>query len=555
MPKPFKGPLLSACLLLAVIVLILPSFSSLTRFGSTEQTDPYEQFSAEVLLNRGDIEYDIDLLNEYVEDGQMDLYEVGAPELIVQEAGVEEETPSEEDDELDFPYGDYYLYSSHGDPDITVVLTEIDDTMKAEPFFPGISLKGLSVSLVVPSKMEMFQNEVKRAKADLGSPLSLNETVGYFMESRGYFTFHMRDTEGIHFGYGIINGTTEIYIFNRTSNETSWSGLETGIVAVLDKDTPVDTVDRDIRDLLDELGLNSTVWTGTYGTGFREEERLVADIEGGLGSLDWRALMSSELDWLVEHEIVDGLTQEDIADISDLSGSGVSGINNRIIFDDGAWKTFDEIGTIPTLGGGFEQTGANSRYNLGKEPRPVPTGLKRDRQDIRPIIVLIGSIILVLIIVSILLSLYARHKRNELLENMNRKHLIDIIKEKPGIHFSELQRELDLKQGVLSYHLNVLEKNELIKSVQDGTFRRFYLYDDKIEFEFRLHEMQKNILFIISQRPGITQSNISKKLGRNRMVVNYHLKILLETGILHMEREGRETHCYLTDAGYHWAGA
>jgi len=258
---------------------------------------------------------------------------------------------------------------------------------------------------------------------------------------------------------------------------------------------------------------------------------------------------------MVYNDILEGLTDEDIADISDLSGGGRSGINYRMIYEKGTWKTFDEIGSIPTLGGSFEKTEATSRYDLGSEPRPVPVGLRENEYDIRPVLAIIGSLILLMIIVLLLLTMYARHRRSELLDNMNRKHLFEVIKEKPGIHFSELQRELDLKQGVLSYHLNVLEKNELVKSVQDGTFRRFYLYDEKIEFEFRLHEMQKKILFIISQRPGITQSNISKRLGRNRMVVNYHLKILLETGILHMEREGRETHCYLTEAGYHWTGA
>jgi len=148
---------------------------------------------------------------------------------------------------------------------------------------------------------------------------------------------------------------------------------------------------------------------------------------------------------------------------------------------------------------------------------------------------------------------YARRKESELMDNANRKRLFEIIKERSGIHFSELQRELDLKQGVLSYHLNILEKNELIRSVQDGIYRRFYLYDEKIGPEFRLHEMQRKIIYIVQQRPGITQTKISRRLGRSKIVINYHLRILIEVGILLMEREGRETHCYIIDNGYNLA--
>jgi predicted transcriptional regulator len=224
------------------------------------------------------------------------------------------------------------------------------------------------------------------------------------------------------------------------------------------------------------------------------------------------------------------------------------------VYDNGSWKTFDEIGTIPFLGGGYEDGGISSRFNVDNDPYPIPPGREPDDENYEWIIFIAVGVTVAVILIGVVIG-YARYQRSELLNNLNRKKMYEMIKARPGIHFSELQRELDLKQGVLSYHLNVLEKNEFVKSIQDGTYRRFYLFDDKIELEFRLHEMQEKILMVISQKPGITQSKISKALGRNKMVINYHLKILLETGILHMEREGRETHCYIDDPTYLMAAA
>ncbi|MGA1872903.1 MAG: winged helix-turn-helix transcriptional regulator [Thermoplasmatota archaeon] len=550
------GPLL---LLLSLSLFILISAGPsicLIMDEPVNERDPYEQFSTEVLLNADGVAYDISLLDDYVEDGQMRYIDVGYPVLRREEAGEGmEPLTGEPEEEFDFPPGEYYLYASHEVSEIAVILTDVDDTRLAEPFFPDLSLKGLSVSLVVPSKLEVQEVAVKRGKAALDPPLVLNQTVPVYMEERGYLTHPLRDDDWNLIGFGILKGSTEIYIFNGSSKETMWSGLGSGITAIVDADPGTEAVDEDIRGLLEHLGFNSTIWTGSYQDGIREEEVPVEDMEGDMGDLDWELLISAELGWLIEKNIVSGLSDDDIEDISVLAGPGRSGINHRIVHHDGGWKSFEDIGTITILGGGYEDTDPESRYNMARSTLPQPTGLKGSDDDILFIIV-IAAISIVFVMIAILIpAFYARHKRSELLNNLNRKHLYDTIKGTPGIHFSELQRELDLKQGVLSYHLNVLEKNEMIKSVQDGTYRRFYLYDEKIEFEFRLHEMQKKILFIISQKPGITQSKISKRLGRNRMVVNYHLKILLETGILHMEREGRETHCYMTDIGYSIASA
>ena len=103
---------------------------------------------------------------------------------------------------------------------------------------------------------------------------------------------------------------------------------------------------------------------------------------------------------------------------------------------------------------------------------------------------------------------------------------------------------MELKSGTLAHHLNVLEDNEFIKSVQDGRYRRFFLYEQKQPLKFRLSKVQERIMALIRDHPGITISDISSEVGSNRMVVNYHAKILQEAGLISLEREGRSNHCY-----------
>ena len=164
------------------------------------------------------------------------------------------------------------------------------------------------------------------------------------------------------------------------------------------------------------------------------------------------------------------------------------------------------------------------------------------------------SVILAVIIVLFALGTfsYSRLKRRSLLDNLNRKNIFEHIKSNPGIHFKKLLRELNFQPGAMSYHLNVLEKGEFIKSIQDGNYRRFYLYGAKSDLRIVLTTVQLRILSVVDERPGISQSKISRTIGSNRMLVNYHIKILMDAGILSLEKSGRESQCYTTNAAAYY---
>jgi predicted transcriptional regulator len=151
----------------------------------------------------------------------------------------------------------------------------------------------------------------------------------------------------------------------------------------------------------------------------------------------------------------------------------------------------------------------------------------------------------VIVILGLIIFAYTRIRREDLLNQENRKRIYEFINENPGEHFRALQRAVDLEVGVLSHHLNVLEKEQLIVSEQDGNNRRFWAAGVKHDLDqVHLSRIQENILKQIDMDPGITQAQIAKKIGVSRKVVFYHVKFLRNAGIVREEKEKRKTHYY-----------
>ena len=159
------------------------------------------------------------------------------------------------------------------------------------------------------------------------------------------------------------------------------------------------------------------------------------------------------------------------------------------------------------------------------------------------------SIVLITIILVISLVMYSKIRRENLLKHAIRKRIFDHIGENPGKHYRAILSELDLPLGVLTYHINRLEKAGYIKSRQDGMFRRFYISGRKTDLRFFLSDIQESILNVINENKGISQSKIAEKIGVSRKVVNYHINILDQAGLILVEIHGRESACYPKEGG------
>ena len=170
----------------------------------------------------------------------------------------------------------------------------------------------------------------------------------------------------------------------------------------------------------------------------------------------------------------------------------------------------------------------------GPTPTPSPTPT--------PPYLLYAAVLTIVIITSMVM--YSKIKRENLLKHAVRKHIHDYVKDNPGAHYRAILDDLELSMGVLTYHLNRLEKGEYLKSRQDGMYRRFYVTGRKTEVKFFLSDIQESIIATIRENQGISQSRIADAIGVTRKVVNYHVRILDQAGLIYMEERGRETACF-----------
>lgn len=155
-----------------------------------------------------------------------------------------------------------------------------------------------------------------------------------------------------------------------------------------------------------------------------------------------------------------------------------------------------------------------------------------------------------LALLSFLIPLYTHIQKEDVLDQFVRGQIYGFVKTNPGVHYHEIMKKLDMKNGTLSYHLKVLEKTEMIKSRREGLrYRAFYPVGMKFpeEERYRLTELQINILKIIKEHRGISQKEIAKILNEKPQVINYNIKVLRQAELINMRKHGRKTSCYPKD--------
>ncbi|MCK4949584.1 MAG: winged helix-turn-helix transcriptional regulator [Thermoplasmata archaeon] len=141
---------------------------------------------------------------------------------------------------------------------------------------------------------------------------------------------------------------------------------------------------------------------------------------------------------------------------------------------------------------------------------------------------------------SLLVPLYVRLTRSQVLDHFVRGQIYEYIKLNPGDHYSSIRRELSLSNGLLAYHLSVLEKQNFVKSQRDGKLKRFYPVDMTIPRKkgVRLSDLQVKMLRRIDKNPSITQGQLAGLLGVSRQTVNHNIKLMERAGVLESERDG-----------------
>ena len=154
---------------------------------------------------------------------------------------------------------------------------------------------------------------------------------------------------------------------------------------------------------------------------------------------------------------------------------------------------------------------------------------------------------------SLLIPLYTRIQKEDVLDQFVRGEIYGYIKANPGAHYNQIIRELDVKNGTLSYHLHMLEKTGMIKSRKEGLRYRAF-YPTGIKFpkaeRYRLTELQTNIIKLIKENEGISQKEIARALDIKHQTINYNIKVLQQTGLIRLRKKGRKTSLYVVENEY-----
>ncbi len=134
--------------------------------------------------------------------------------------------------------------------------------------------------------------------------------------------------------------------------------------------------------------------------------------------------------------------------------------------------------------------------------------------------------------------LYTKLKREQILDHETRGMIRGYVVANPGDHFNAIKASLGLTNGTLAYHLRVLEREKILRSKKDGKFRRFYPFEMRVSDNGEPTEIQRTILGLIEETPGISQKDIASFLGVTQPTVNYHIERLKELGTVRVERRG-----------------
>jgi DNA-binding MarR family transcriptional regulator len=193
----------------------------------------------------------------------------------------------------------------------------------------------------------------------------------------------------------------------------------------------------------------------------------------------------------------------------------------------------------------------------GPDSRPIPAALPLPALAASVSLIALGAIVAGLsatefgkyrLLTLFFVPLYVRLKKDQVLDNYVRGQIHGYIIANPGDHYNSIRDALELSNGILAHHLNTLEREGLVQSMRDGMYRRFFPANAKLPPEDEGHfNIQKRIVGIIRSNPGISQKEISQKVGVSGPTVNYHVSVLATARMIRVEKTGRVTHCYVLE--------
>jgi DNA-binding MarR family transcriptional regulator len=119
--------------------------------------------------------------------------------------------------------------------------------------------------------------------------------------------------------------------------------------------------------------------------------------------------------------------------------------------------------------------------------------------------------------------------------------LLLFIGENPGIRYRELLRLINSSNGVLSYHINKLEKMELVNVDRKSRITRFFPRNISNEIMALLgilrNQTSYEIMKLLYESGPVSQSEIVKYTRKSASTISWYIKKLLGDNIIYIRNK------------------
>jgi DNA-binding transcriptional ArsR family regulator len=142
--------------------------------------------------------------------------------------------------------------------------------------------------------------------------------------------------------------------------------------------------------------------------------------------------------------------------------------------------------------------------------------------------------------------------KEEALELEARRRIYEYILATPGTHLRGVHRAVRLPFGQVLYHLNYLEKLELVVVKKDGKFSRYFVKNligrrEKDVISVLRHEVPRTISVLLLFYKELSHKQILEHVEVSPSTLSFHLAKMVDAEVVTREQRGRESIYRLAD--------
>ncbi len=141
---------------------------------------------------------------------------------------------------------------------------------------------------------------------------------------------------------------------------------------------------------------------------------------------------------------------------------------------------------------------------------------------------------------------------DEALNLENRRKIYRYVSKHPGAYLREMERELGLQTGVLSYHLDYMERRQILRAENDGYRKRYFPADrfhlrDRRTISVLMAPAPRKILIHILVNGPSSFNQLLKEMSCAKSTLSYHLGRMVRREILAVEKREKESWYMIKD--------